>query len=136
MPKYIIQAECYYGEKNQPHRFYQAGDEYDSDTLKPSDAPSFFKLVQTKAPISNNIENEAESATGLTYPEMKKFVKDNNIDVDDLRKETLEKAILDFQSKATITSSDEVEKLAGDLKTKIVDPANNEADLPITQNDE
>ena len=99
MAKFKVLKKCYYAEvKGSRPTLLYPGEVYESDTLKEKDAPSYFELIKSEskkavapAPKSNDGE--------LSYQEMKSFVIDNEIEVEDQKKETLIAAIEAFKNK-------------------------------------
>lgn len=135
--KYKILQDCYYGEKGQRHRFLTAGTIYSSETLKPENAPKYFKLIEEK----KEVKSVEQSSSGMSYNEMKKFVKDNDIEVADTKKETLEIAIVGFLAlKADLAKQEakveeEGQKQALELKQNPA-PAGEEGESPIVNGDD
>jgi hypothetical protein len=106
MAKFKVLKKCYYAEvKGSRPTLLYPGEVYESDTLKEKDAPSYFKLIKSEgkkavapAPKSNDGE--------LSYQEMKSFVIDNEIEVEDQKKETLITAIEAFKNKPSESEED------------------------------
>lgn len=137
MNKFKVTKECYYGEKGAKPRHMKPGMIYESATLSPEKAPSYFTLINAQKVAAP----AAPVSLGLSYNEMKKFVKDNDIDVADTKKETLEAAIIAFQkdvaAKKKIEEKGEADakKVAGDLKAGEA-KADNDPEQPMTQGGE
>lgn len=141
--KYLVEKECYYGEAGARPRHMKAGTVYESKTLSPDKAPSYFKLLDAPkaAAVANKPAEPAKASLGMSYNEMKKFVKDNDIEVADNKQPTLEAAISKFQAdlqyRKEIEAKGEAdaEKVADDLKAGKATEAN-DPEAPMTQSEE
>lgn len=100
MFRYYVTQKCYYGEPGERPRLMYRGEIYQSATLKPADAPKFLELRKSipaaEAPEAPKPEVPAEGEMG--YHEMKTFVVENGIEVENFQKPTLVAAIAAFKA--------------------------------------
>jgi hypothetical protein len=120
---YKILKPCYFAESKKngclfKARLYEKGAIYQSETLEPKDAPGYFEL-QSSAPSKTEKQIEEQTPRlNMNYNEMQKFVKEKDIEVADMKKETLIDAIMSFYKK---------EQMKGDEETKAKKEAKEEA---------
>jgi hypothetical protein len=102
MYKYEIQKACYFGEKGKRHVYYEAGDDYKSETLQPKSAPSYFKL-------SSGGEVE-DNSLSMSRKEMMAFAKEHDLGLGSSPKSTvLIAAIEEFNTQIALNTQNEAE---------------------------